>query len=209
MQTGFQSLRSGGRCVIYVGRSLLILFLVLPELRNTSLLALQSAPALQSQRSDTKIEGRVCNASGEAIAEASVGLVNDMQETVADAETGGDGRFILTVPQPGAFVLEVKRDGFRPVRMELTDPSVPSNQRLNVVMEKLPTTEAGGTGKAMEYSDQPNFTIAGVTDWSTAGVHGSTVNARTSESLAQETAALKSSSAGSGADATNEAVAHR
>ncbi|HVH50228.1 MAG TPA: carboxypeptidase regulatory-like domain-containing protein [Candidatus Bathyarchaeia archaeon] len=210
MQTGFQSLRSGGRCVIYIGRSLLILFLalVLPELHYTSLLAVQSAPALQSQKSDAKIEGRVCNASGEAIAEASVWLVNDMQETVADAETGGDGRFILTVPQPGAFVLEVKRDGFRPVRMELTDPNAPSNQGLNVVMEKLQTA-AGGTGKTMEYSDQPNFTIAGVTDWSAAGVHSSTVNARTSEALAKDTAALKSSLAGSGADAANEAEAHR
>jgi tetratricopeptide (TPR) repeat protein len=43
----------------------------------------------------------------------------------------------------------------------------------------------------MGFSDTPNFTVAGVTDWTAVGGHGSDSILRTSEDLARETAALK------------------
>lgn len=46
----------------------------------------------------------------------------------------------------------------------------------------------------MEFQDHPNFTVAGVTDWSNVGLHGADTSMRTSETLAQETLALKSGS---------------
>src|SRR5207245_8817968 len=46
---------------------------------------------------------------------------------------------------------------------------------------------------AMEFDDRASCTIAGVTDWNNAGMHGSDVNVRTSEALAKETLALKNS----------------
>src|SRR5208282_4332696 len=46
---------------------------------------------------------------------------------------------------------------------------------------------------AMEFNDEPNFTVAGVTDWSNLGLHGAAGTSRTSESLAKETLTLKSS----------------
>ena len=46
---------------------------------------------------------------------------------------------------------------------------------------------------AMEFNDEPNFTVAGVTDWSNLGLHGSAASSKTSESLAKETLTLKSS----------------
>jgi tetratricopeptide (TPR) repeat protein len=180
-------------------RVLLLLAIVLAGLQPAFSFALQGIPET-SGKSDTKIEGRVCNASGEAIADALVWLVNDAQEKVADAETGADGKFILTVPRQGTFVLEVKKDGFRPVRMELVDPGAASSQHPNVILEKLETIRDGEASKTMEYSDQSNFTIAGVTDFNGAGVHGSDVRVRTSEALAKETAALKS-------DSTDDATA--
>jgi hypothetical protein len=45
---------------------------------------------------------------------------------------------------------------------------------------------------AMEFKDEANFTVAGVTDWSNLGLHGSAANSGTSESLARETLTLKS-----------------
>jgi tetratricopeptide (TPR) repeat protein len=44
----------------------------------------------------------------------------------------------------------------------------------------------------MEFADKPDFTIAGVTDWTAVGGHGSDSTLRTSEDLARETLALKS-----------------
>ena len=43
----------------------------------------------------------------------------------------------------------------------------------------------------MGFSDSPNFTVAGVTDWTAVGGHGSDSILRTSEDLARETVALK------------------
>ena len=43
----------------------------------------------------------------------------------------------------------------------------------------------------MEFADKPDFTIAGVTDWTAVGGHGSDSTLRTSEDLARETLALK------------------
>jgi len=43
---------------------------------------------------------------------------------------------------------------------------------------------------AMDFSDKPNFTVAGVTDWTAAGGHGSDVSLRTSEALARDTKGL-------------------
>lgn len=45
--------------------------------------------------------------------------------------------------------------------------------------------------QAMEFADKPDFTIAGVTDWTAVGGHGSDSTLRTSEDLARETQALK------------------
>lgn len=56
-------------------------------------------------------------------------------------------------------------------------------------------TAAQGTqtdsSQAMEFADKPDFTIAGVTDWTAVGGHGSDSTLRTSEDLARETLALK------------------
>ena len=43
----------------------------------------------------------------------------------------------------------------------------------------------------MEFADQPTFTIAGVTDWTAVGGHGSDSTLRTTETLASETRSLK------------------
>ena len=43
----------------------------------------------------------------------------------------------------------------------------------------------------MEFADKPDFTVAGVMDWTAAGGHGSDTSLRTSEALTRETLTLK------------------
>src|SRR5579863_4521367 len=66
------------------------------------------------------------------------------------------------------------------------------------------TTTAG----APEFFDEPQFIVAGVTDASTPGGHGSDTVVRTKEALAKDTASLSGDAAGShfagGADAAVE-----
>jgi len=48
----------------------------------------------------------------------------------------------------------------------------------------------GVATQEMQFSDQPHFSVAGVTDWTAVGGHGSDATLRASESLASETAML-------------------
>jgi tetratricopeptide (TPR) repeat protein len=45
--------------------------------------------------------------------------------------------------------------------------------------------------QAIEFADKPDFVVAGVTDWTAVGGHGSDISLRTSEALARETLNLK------------------
>ncbi len=56
----------------------------------------------------------------------------------------------------------------------------------------------------MEFADKPNFTVAGVTDWTAVGGHGSDATLRTSEALARETVTLKPQGSGSPGVVPNE-----
>ena len=59
-------------------------------------------------------------------------------------------------------------------------------KRVNLVLENPGAAHTS----AMEFDDKPNFTVAGVTDYTAAGGHGADTSLRTSESLARETLAL-------------------
>jgi Flp pilus assembly protein TadD len=54
------------------------------------------------------------------------------------------------------------------------------------------------TSQAIEFADKPDFAVAGVTDWTAVGGHGSDVSLRTSEALTRETLNLKSGTSPSG-----------
>jgi tetratricopeptide (TPR) repeat protein len=64
-------------------------------------------------------------------------------------------------------------------------------KHVNLVLEN-----AQSSIQAMEFADKPNFTVAGVTDWTAVGGHGSDATLRTSEALARETLTLKPDGSG-------------
>ena len=59
------------------------------------------------------------------------------------------------------------------------------------VMQSSSSSSTAPSSQAIEFADQPNFTIAGVTDWTAAGGHGSDSSLRASEALTRETLTLK------------------
>ena len=74
-------------------------------------------------------------------------------------------------------------------------------EKVDLVLQQSGLAPDSGTSsapvmQAMEFADQPNFTVAGVTDWTAVGGHGADSTLRTSESLAGETLMLKPESTG-------------
>jgi tetratricopeptide (TPR) repeat protein len=150
------------------------------------------------------IHGRVLDRAGKAVADATVRLeeatVSGVEETKSDAAGG----FSFLDLRAGSYTLTAEKQGQRS-RVSVAIPSPQGGpQQANLVLadsDEAPGA-AGATrsssGPAMEFADTPNFTIAGVTDWTAVGGHGSDSSLRTSEDLARATLTLKPGDAAAG-----------
>jgi tetratricopeptide (TPR) repeat protein len=85
-------------------------------------------------------------------------------------------------------------------------------QKVSLVLEEAgvahPNTDGSTPSsiQTMTFADKPNFTVAGVTDWTAVGGHGSDSSLRTSEALASETLMLKPEALEGSASGADESV---
>jgi tetratricopeptide (TPR) repeat protein len=146
------------------------------------------------------VEGKVLSAEGAPIPGASLQLAAenpDSQKEVVVAKATADqaGNFTLDAPGAGRYALRAAAAGFANYVVHDLTLARAERLRFDLVLRVLPTAEPKPTGAAdasVQFSDTPNFTVAGITDRSNMGLHGSDSNVRTSDTLAKETAALKS-----------------
>jgi tetratricopeptide (TPR) repeat protein len=169
-----------------------------------------ATPQSASGKSIT-VNGVVHNAGGEPIPGADIYLDDEKNAPQAHTVSGEDGSFKLTVDHGGTYTVRAAKSGWTGDQSDPIELPRDANKRIELVMEnsRNPTTNSGGVtagtsaGNAasltkastntngIEFSDEPSFTVAGVTDRSNLGLHGSDTTARTSDSLARETARLK------------------
>lgn len=162
------------------------------------------ATGLGAQTADTQkqpaISGTVCDAESNPLAGAEV-LLEEIGGTQAfHATTDAQGRFHFEGVLPGTYTLRTKREGYE---QGSEGPFVLRAQEGKSVTLHLVKVEPAGSEKdasgAIPFSDEPQFTVAGVTDTSALGVHGASRVLPNSIALAKDTAAL----AGEGANPTN------
>ena len=132
------------------------------------------------------LTGVVRDAAGRPVSGAQVFLSRTGPTAEASTVTGSDGTFALEPGPSGTFLLRVHKDSFRDWQRTLDLPG----DAENLVVVSLSPTDANSA--AMQFNDKPDFTVAGITDWTAAGGHGSDVNLRASESLAKDTRDLGS-----------------
>ncbi len=142
------------------------------------------------------IRGTVVDSAHAPVAAAKVHIERDHQVVTGDAISGPDGTFVFEGLAASTYIVAAQRDGVssRGVQVGITDQDAMS---ITLVLDQ--NESAGATNpsaQAMEFADNPNFTIAGVTDWTAAGGHGSDVSLRTSEALNRETLNLQPESPG-------------
>ncbi len=148
------------------------------------------------------VEGTVRNSAGEPVMGASVVLEDKSGVRRLETKTDAEGKFNFTVRHAGMYTVTVEKTDFAKC---VTDPmpllSVGQKKQLDLRLQTATVAQPSSASPtaspgAMEFKDEPNFTVAGVTDWSGAGGHGSDTSLRTSEALARETLALKSGGPG-------------
>jgi len=150
-------------------------------------------PALcgQDRQESATIHGTVCDAQNRPLANATVLLEpqNQAQKLVSRTDTEGHYRF--DVVPAGTYTLRANALNFRE---EKEGPIVIKDKENRSIVLHLSAGLDDGVGKngpaSLEFSDEPKFTVAGVTDPTNLGGHGSDVVVRTKEALARDTASL-------------------
>jgi len=162
----------------------------------------------QNQSSGAILEGKVCDAAGGPLAGVSIQLKKDSGAEIASTHSDAAGQYRFSNLPAASYRLTLTRDSYRALELSPVSLKAGEARHLDAVLEKLPGT-ANPSPAPMDFSDTPAFTVAGVTDWSNVGLHGSDANVHTSDSLARETASLKSSSPGKKTEASRTGDAHR
>ena len=106
--------------------------------------ALIALPA-SAQTSSGAISGRVVDATGLAVAGASVRLTNQVQMDTRTFTTTETGEFVFTEVQPGAYTVQVRMEGFK--QFEQTNLQLSANDRLSVGEIRL---EVGAVTESVE-----------------------------------------------------------
>jgi tetratricopeptide (TPR) repeat protein len=152
------------------------------------------------------IQGTVADAGAKPLVNAMVRLAQKGGPEIVTATTGADGGFVFPALPAGAYILSAAKAGFKSSITAVDASLAGVHKRIDLVLEPTQGAQpAAGPSPtpagAMEFADQPNFTVAGVTDWTAAGGHGSDTTLRASEALARETLTLKPEARKSAANA--------
>jgi tetratricopeptide (TPR) repeat protein len=167
-----------------------VLLIALPPL------AVRAQQAPPTCLSGITVAGTVRAADGQIENGAAVYLSTN--PSIPDLETNADaiGRFLFSSIARASFRIHAEHAGrLSQVKDIIAAPgkcSIQIDLTLQATEPPLPPAKSSASvTQAMEFADQPNFTIAGVTDWTAAGGHGSDTTLRTTETLANETRSLR------------------
>ncbi len=146
--------------------------------------ALTGIAAGAQDAGSTVVAGTVRDAGGAALSGAAVRLKSE-NRAVAETRSHADGTFLFAAIAPGEYTVNAEKAG---VGSGSAGVKVDGSRKVTIDVTIRPERAGRTSGAAggMEFADEPNFTIAGVTDWTAAGGHGSDTVLRASEALNRE-----------------------
>jgi Flp pilus assembly protein TadD len=137
----------------------------------------------------------VVDSRGRPVSDATVRL--EGEGGTAETKSGTAGKFAFAGLQEGSYRIVAEKSGLRSRESAIAVTSKSEETRFDLTIDDsqpsgpdLRSSTSSST-ETMQFADEPNFTIAGVTDWTAVGGHGSDSSLRTSEALARETMTLK------------------
>ncbi len=153
------------------------------------------------------LQGTVLSSSRQPVNDAVVHLKEKRSTSAVEAKTDVAGTFEFSNLPFGAYRISVEKSGTRSPATDVRTSSANCMTKVDLVFDVSEPASSSSespapVAQAMEFADQPNFAIAGVTDWTAVGGHGSYSTLRTSESLASETIHLKPEVTGRGVAST-------
>jgi tetratricopeptide (TPR) repeat protein len=144
----------------------------------------------KSKEGPASVEGTICDAQNHLFTAATVSLENTRSGQIFVAHTDDKGHFRFAAVPEGTYALHAKMPGYHEAsKVPLV---LAQNEAMSVVL--LLELDASASRKTVtqtvEFSDEPEFAVAGLIDPTNLGGHGSDVVVRTKEALAKETVSL-------------------
>ena len=147
----------------------------------------------QNRASETSavVAGSVCDTQDHALDDAIVFLENASHAKKLATRSDQQGNYRFTAVPPGSYTVRAMKQGYAeksvgPLVVHLVNVKIPV---LHLALAP-PPPPVKDTLSAIQFSDEPSFTVAGVTDPSNLGGHGSDTALRTRETLAKDAASL-------------------
>lgn len=171
---------------------------------------LLAMPVVHAQTEEYKnsstLRGTVRDSQGRPVSAAMVRLqANDATQPLT-THSDSQGGYSFTTVRTGVYALRAQMNGFADALIPslFLEPRETKHVDLtlgaaNATAGKFPASQAP------EFFETPQFTVAGVTDTTSLGGHGSDTVVRTRESLARETASLGKTPARSAPDTPSAA----
>jgi len=190
---------------------------VLPQLKSARLISCRLAalvlftllPLSLPAQAPASLRGTVRDAQGSPVAGATLQLQAKDSTQTQTVHTDSQGTYSFPALSAGLYALRAVKDGYDDAEIPTLffgpKESANESKRVDLTLspKKAPATQPASAAKP-EFFDQPQFTVAGVTDTTNLGGHGSDTIVRTREALAKETVSLGKALPGAGSAVASE-----
>src|SRR5579864_4363321 len=156
----------------------------------------------QEPAQPTSLQGLVRDADGKAVAGASILMRKKDSTDNFLVHTDALGSYTFTLLPGGVYNLQATKDGYAAAEVSAVFLRPRESKIIDLTLS--PRVSAESATSAPQFFDQPQFTVAGVTDTTNLGGHGSDTVARTQNSLAKDTASLAETAVKPPPDAARE-----
>jgi tetratricopeptide (TPR) repeat protein len=143
-----------------------------------------------SPNGSATLQGSVRDSHGRSVAAAIVHLQGKSGSQLLIAHTDSAGRYRFAVLRDGEYVVRVELTGYGEATSGSFVLGKDEIKNIDLTLESSKTAVADPAATQAEFFDEPSFTVAGVTDSTNLGGHGSNTIARTKETLAKDTVSL-------------------
>jgi len=162
-------------------------------------LAMSSAVSAQAQSKEQAggraiVQGSVRDSQGHPLTKATVFLQPATGTKDQAAATGSDGTYRFTALDAGTYTLRAALNGYVDATVGPVNLTETETKQIDLTLTSTPSAGTGERVKlgsqAPDFFDEPQFTVAGVTQATSSGGHGSDTVLRTTEALARATVSL-------------------
>ncbi len=149
-------------------------------------LALSSLGHGQSSSDLATVEGYVTDEQGHPIAKVTISAESSDGKGTQTTRTDANGRYRLKLPG-GTYQVRAQVAGHGQASSGHIAVGAKETKRIDLRLGQAPAGQSSSPGSP-EFYDEPQFTVAGVTDTTNLGGHASSTMAPASESLTKEVA---------------------